>query len=349
MLIGRDRKKLTLQNGESMTLAVNSADAKAVAYFAKFTGAGGGGGTPLSIFSGEAAVFALTFPPKAAMTDGDNFIIYDEDGQGWGFYAEVINGSGITPDYAEWNALDGDHIVQVDVSGDTTAQQVATNFRNARGSFSATFSDKFTATAAVSGSWSAIAEYPNNGYRKEIVEAPVVANVDNTGAGSLEVIVDNAGVEGFVDPFSSNLKQIAHGLNQDDPIVFTATDGTLPDGIVQDVEYYASIISVDEFQAFDTPGGGGFVVGPNTYGTGTMTGEGGSGGGSVDATLQRRGSMTPQGQPGAEFHEPTPTAIIADGVELETLSGWPFVQTQIVITNNDASALEVDAGLIARK
>jgi len=343
MLVGRDRKKLTLQNGESMTLAVNSANANVVSYFAKFTGSGGGGGS-FSFDSGLIRIEQYTFSAKAVFNDGDILIIYDEDNQGWGFWANVTGG-GTEPnpgDDTDWDLLDSDHKVEVDLQGATTAQQVASEFRGARGSFSASpsFIDKFGVTAAVGGVWSSLANYPASGYTKDLQAA--VSN-----SGGINIATTQSGTDGQVDPENDRLKIPGHGLLQDQEITLTEI-GTLPSGLAEATPYYIGVVDADQIELWDVPGGGGSLIGIESYGTGSNE-LNYSGGGAVDASLLPRGSMTQQGQPNPQWHDASTTAIVADGFELETLSGWPFVQTQIVITNNGSDPLEVDAGLVARK
>jgi len=70
--------------------------------------------------------------------------------------------------------------------------------------------------------------------------------------------------------------------------------------------------------------------------------------GTVDATVQARGSMYLQGEPTPLFHEPTPSTVSAEGEEIQTLNQWPFVQTELVITNNSADDLVLNAALIGR-
>jgi len=70
--------------------------------------------------------------------------------------------------------------------------------------------------------------------------------------------------------------------------------------------------------------------------------------GTVDATVQARGSMYLQGEANPLFHEPTPSTVSSAGEENQTLNQWPFVQTELVITNNSADDLVLNAGLIGR-
>jgi hypothetical protein len=71
-------------------------------------------------------------------------------------------------------------------------------------------------------------------------------------------------------------------------------------------------------------------------------------GGTVDASVQPRGSMYQQGAPDPAWYDPTPSTVSAEGDENQSLNEWPFAQTALVITNNSADDLVVDAGLIAR-
>jgi hypothetical protein len=71
-----------------------------------------------------AKVDTLTFPAKASATASDYFVIYDSGGDAWACALDVT-GSDTAPTGALWAAIPAGRKVQADISGDTTAAQVA--------------------------------------------------------------------------------------------------------------------------------------------------------------------------------------------------------------------------------
>jgi hypothetical protein len=71
-----------------------------------------------------AKVDTLTFPAKASATASDYFVIYDSGGDAWACALDVT-GSDTAPTGALWAAIPAARKVQADISGDTTAAQVA--------------------------------------------------------------------------------------------------------------------------------------------------------------------------------------------------------------------------------
>jgi hypothetical protein len=334
-----DTQLKELAQGEAMTLGVPTAHATQVQYFARFTALGGGGsGTPQTFESGLVQIEELTFQAKASYSDDtDFFIVYDEDDVGWGFWFNVTGGGSEPSGSSEWDQLDEDHKVEVNIQGATTAQQVASEARNSRGNFIATFSDKFSATASVGGVWSTIAIYPNNGYTK--------ANIPTFVAGVTSAVTTQEGTDGQVDIEGDAIKIVAHGYSPNEVVQFTEI-GTLPNGITAATDYYIGVVDADVFNLLDSPDGS--IIDIGDYGVGENE-VAAAGGASVDATILPRGSMYEQGEPDPLWRDQTPVAVDTDGhVQISSLSEWVFAQAQIVITNNSASPLQVEAGLIAR-
>lgn len=75
-------------------------------------------------------VQTLTFDTKANMTAGDYFILTDKDGQSWAVATDKT-GSDAEPTGALWVAINASFKAQADISGDTSAADVAATFEAA--------------------------------------------------------------------------------------------------------------------------------------------------------------------------------------------------------------------------
>lgn len=77
-----------------------------------------------------AEVQTLTFDTKANTGDGDYVVVYDTTGQAWAVAADKT-GSSAEPTGAIWTAIPAGNKAQADISGDTTAADVAASFETA--------------------------------------------------------------------------------------------------------------------------------------------------------------------------------------------------------------------------
>lgn len=321
MTTGYDHKRETLAPGASLVLAMPTMDGSLLRYFAKI-------GKQLEVVSGVAEVQTLQFVSQALMNDGDSLIIYDEVGQGWGFWTQKTGGA-VEPNYAAWLLLDADHKVEADIQGDVTADQVAQEFKDARTTFGAPFNDKFSAGIVSLGAWNATALYPANGYTKNLAAA--------TSTGAITTSNVFQGTDGGVDITNDRLKSIGHGLTLNDAVQVT-TNGTLPTGIVAATDYYANPLNADEFELLDSPSGS--VIDISDIGNGTQT----LGSVGVNVALKVEGSMLPQGSSAPLFYPASTQNITNPGYNYQGLTSWEFVQAKITLTNNGLSATYVDIG-----
>jgi hypothetical protein len=75
-------------------------------------------------------VQTLTFDTKANTGDGDYVVVYDTSGTAWAVAADKT-GSSAEPTGAIWTAIPAANKAQADISGDTTAANVAASFETA--------------------------------------------------------------------------------------------------------------------------------------------------------------------------------------------------------------------------
>ena len=71
-----------------------------------------------------AKVDTLTFPAKASATDGDFVVLYDSGNVAWAISLDTT-GSAAEPTATLWTDIAAGRKTHVDISGDTTAAQVA--------------------------------------------------------------------------------------------------------------------------------------------------------------------------------------------------------------------------------
>lgn len=181
--------------------------------------------------SGGAEVDTATFQAKASTNAGDYLVIYDTAGLAWAVAAD-LTGSDPEPTGAVWESIPAERKSQVDLSSATTDAQVSTAFQNA---FNALVSVPFVADDS-----SADCAFTQNLYGE--IDPPEVHNSDDSGAGSITVVVTDAGVNSEVDVDNDSVTIPDHGYTTGFKGQLTAT-GTLPGGLSTSTDYF--IINVD--------------------------------------------------------------------------------------------------------
>ncbi len=183
--------------------------------------------------SGGAEVDTATFAAKASTGDGDYLVINDTAGLSWAIAAD-LTGSSPEPSGAIWAAIPAAQKAQVDLSNVliVTDADVATAFQDA---FNALVDVPFVANDST-------ATVVFTGDLYGAVTAPDVYNEDDSGAGSISVVVTDAGVASEVDVDEDTVTIPAHGYDTGLKGQLTAT-GTLPAGLSLITDYW--IIKVD--------------------------------------------------------------------------------------------------------
>lgn len=181
--------------------------------------------------SGGAEVDTGTFAAQADTDPGDYIVIYDTAGLGWALAAD-ITGSDPEPTGAVWVAIPAARKAQVDLSAATDAASVATAFATA---FNLLTDVPITALAAT-------ADVGFTGDLYGVVDAPEVHNEDDSGDGSISVVVTDAGVASEVNVTANTVTIPAHGYTTGFKGQLTATV-TLPGGLSTATDYF--IIKVD--------------------------------------------------------------------------------------------------------
>lgn len=134
-----------------------------------------------------AKVDTLTFPAKAGATDGDFVVIYDSGNVAWGISLDTT-GSAAEPTAALWTGIAAGRKTHVDISGDTTAAQVAASVEAAFDALTDVTDEFTTDDTAADGTMTFTWVRKGNDST-----ATDPANEDNSGAGSITVANTTAG------------------------------------------------------------------------------------------------------------------------------------------------------------
>jgi len=186
--------------------------------------------------SGTAEVDTATFDTKANTDPGDYLVIYDTTGEPWAIAAD-ITGSDPEPTGAVWVSIPVAQKAQVDLSGATTAANVATAFQNA---FNALTDVPFEGNDSTA---TCIFTQDLNG----VIDAPEVHNADDSGAGSISVVVTTPGVASEVDVDANTVTIPAAGYYTGLKGQLTTT-GTLPAGLSLATDYFIIVVDADTFK-----------------------------------------------------------------------------------------------------
>lgn len=135
-----------------------------------------------------AEVATLTFPDLATSAAGDYFVITAQDGT---TYAAAVDKTGSDPEPtgAAWLAVDASRRVQVDVSLDVTAAQVAASFESAIDAITGFTAKIVTDDTAADGTMTFTQQ------TKGAVADPVPHNADDSGAGTISVAITTPGAD----------------------------------------------------------------------------------------------------------------------------------------------------------
>lgn len=188
-------------DAENLGFQVTAEDvdgAKTLSFLCSAPSVSASGSTSTTVTMGAAESGVLTFEAVADITDEEFVILTDAEGKEWAFAFDKT-GSSAAPSDALWTAVPTDRKVQVDVSGDTTAADVADAVEaalNALAGFSGQFiiSDAaadgtMTIIWADEGAVAAPASYLDDGAQGAggVAYAQSVAGTDDTAASSTSV------------------------------------------------------------------------------------------------------------------------------------------------------------------
>ena len=141
--------------------------------------------------TGVQEVQTLTFPAFASLTDRDYIVVEDTAGDKWAIYADKT-GSSIAPTGAIYTAIPAANKSKADVSGDTTAAEVAATFEaafNALTGFTAVITTDDTAADGTM-TLTQVSDGP--------VTNPVPKSLNDGGAGTLAGVQTTSGVDSGV-------------------------------------------------------------------------------------------------------------------------------------------------------
>lgn len=193
-----------------------------------------------NFLAGEVAIETLTFDTQANTGDGDYVVVYDTAGLAWAVAADKT-GSSPEPTGAVWTAIPAGRKAQADISGDTTAAQVAASFETAFDGISG-----FTAVIT-SDDTAANGTMTMTNVLRGPVTASVVKDDDDAGAGSISAATTNAGVASTVDASTDEITIASHGFTTGLKVQASST-GTLPTGLSTSTDYFVIVVDSNTIQ-----------------------------------------------------------------------------------------------------
>lgn len=192
--------------------------------------------------TGTVEVDTLTFPAFAAATDGDYISITDTNGEEWAIALDTTGLGATIPSGAIWAAIDSANKALVDISGATTAAEVAALCEiglNALVGFSAAVTTDDTAADGTMTLTHAA---------RAVVANPVPKNEDDSGAGSISVAETIPGVASKVDIVNDTIDLGAHAYATGVKGQFTIGGGTLPSGLSLLTDYWVIRVDADKIK-----------------------------------------------------------------------------------------------------
>lgn len=155
-------------------------------------------GDPTASSIGVVEVHTVTFDTKANSTAGDHIVLYDTNGTAWGISLD-ITGSDAEPTASTWTSIAAANKVHVDISGATTAAQVAAAVESAFDALTGVTDVITTDDQAADGTMTFT--QVNRG----AVNIPIVSDDDGSGDGSIEAEVTTEAIAAVpVDPGSGD-------------------------------------------------------------------------------------------------------------------------------------------------
>lgn len=215
--------------------------------------------------SGTKEVQTLTFPAKADATAGDYFVVTDTAGNTWAAALDKT-GADPAPTGAIYTAVNAARKVNVDISGATTAAEVAAAVEAAFDALTGVTSVLVTDDSAADGTMTFTGVNAGN------VATAQVKNADDSGAGSITQATTTPGVTGVVDIAANTITIPGHAFATGAKGQFTTT-GVLPTGLSAVTDYYLIVVDADTLKVASSAANAlaGTPIDITTTGTGTQT------------------------------------------------------------------------------
>lgn len=190
--------------------------------------------------AGVLDVNTYTFPTQADSTGGDYSVVYSQDGSAWAIWLDK-SGADAAPTGAIYTAIPAAKKGRADISGDTTAAQVAASVEtafNALTGFTALITTDDTAADGTMLFTQVV---------RGVTTAGVVKNADDSGAGSITVAETTAGVDSKVNVTTDTITVASHGLTTGLKGQLTST-ATLPAGLSASTDYFVVVVNSSSFK-----------------------------------------------------------------------------------------------------
>ncbi len=178
--------------------------------------------------------WTLNFPAFAGVTDREYFVVYDTAGLGWAIYLDKT-GSSAAPTGAVYTAIPSDRKAKADISGDTTAAEVAARVETAF--------DALTANPITSDDTAADGHMFFEQTIRGTVTAPASYLLDDT-AGNITSAHTTTGVASKVDVSANTISITTHGLT-DGLKGQASSTSTLPAGLSTSTDYFVIVVDAN--------------------------------------------------------------------------------------------------------
>lgn len=181
-------------------------------------------GTAATALTGKLDVQTITLPAKASATAGDHIVFTDTSGTKWAFALDV-SGTDPEPSGATWTAVAAAKRANINISGATTAAQVATAVKAG-----------FDAIVGATAKWTTVDVGDGTITFTTVTRAPVAAvavpkNTDDSTAGSITTVHTTTGVATTVNTTDDTIYIANHGWTTGKSIALTISSGSLPTGL----------------------------------------------------------------------------------------------------------------------
>lgn len=190
--------------------------------------------------SGTTSVDTFTFQAFVDTDSGDYLVISDTTGLKWAAAAD-LTGADPAPTGAVWVAIPSGRKVQVSLLGAITADDVATAFADALEALTAVPFSSVDSTDEVAVTQDL----------RGVIAAPQVHNINDSGAGSITVVVTTPGVNSDVNTTDDEITVAAHGFVEG-LIVRVESDGTPPAPLMFTTNYFVIVVDANTVKLAET-------------------------------------------------------------------------------------------------
>jgi hypothetical protein len=190
--------------------------------------------------AGTADVKTLTFEAFADIVDREYFVVYSQDGQAWAIYFDKT-GTSIAPTGAIYTAIPASNKAKADISGDTTAAQVAARVETAIDALTGFTALIVTDDSAANGTMT----FTQTSHGT--VSVPVSKLLDDSSVGGMTSANTTPGVASDVNVTDNTIAEATHGYPTGLKGQVSST-ATLPAGLSAATDYFVIATTANTYK-----------------------------------------------------------------------------------------------------